>query len=107
MHELEPSALADFRAATPDAVLLDVREPFEYDLVHLDGAVLVPMTRLPAGIEKAIPDRTRPIIIYCHHGIRSVHAAAFLEHLGYEAVHNLTGGIDRLSIEVDPDVPRY
>ena len=107
MHELEPSALVEFRAAHPEAVLLDVREPFEYDLVHLDDAVLIPMMQLPARTEETFHDRSRPIIVYCHHGIRSVQAAAFLEHLGYEAVYNLTGGIDRLSIEVDPDVPRY
>ncbi len=47
------------------------------------------------------------IVTYCHHGIRSVSAGAFLERLGFTNVHSLTGGIDAWSCEVDPGVPRY
>lgn len=107
MRELDPAALETFRAEHPDAVLLDVREQAEYDFVRFDGAVLIPLMELPGRLEDALPRRDVPVVVCCHHGIRSMQAAMFLEHSGYEDVYNLSGGIDRYAMEVDSGFPRY
>ncbi len=85
--------------------LIDVREQWEYDIARLPGAQLIPLGRF----ERAIPtlDRAREIVIYCHHGMRSAMAVERLRAAGFERAHNLDGGIDRWSEEVDPSTPRY
>ena len=82
-----------------------MREQWEYDIARLPGAQLIPLGRF----ERAIPtlDRTREIVIYCHHGMRSAMAVERLRAAGFERAHNLDGGIDRWSEEVDPSTPRY
>ena len=85
--------------------LLDVRETWEYALVHLPGARHVPMAELPSRLRELDPDR--PVIVYCHHGIRSWHAACFLMEHGFDQVANLAGGIDAWSRDLDPALPRY
>ena len=91
------------------ALLLDVREPWEVSTARVlpDGfdVVLIPMNQIPARLAE-LP-RDRPIACLCHHGARSLHVAAFLEHHGFEQVANITGGIDAWSHERDPSVPRY
>lgn len=93
------------RGDTARVTLLDVREPWEYDLAHLPGATLVPLGTLPAAV--ATLDPTRPTVVYCHHGMRSLSAARFLAARGFHPVWNLEGGIDAWSLEVDADTPRY
>lgn len=85
--------------------LLDVREPVEHNLVHLPGSTLIPLGEL-VGRQHEL-DHTREIVVYCHLGIRSMHAVAFLRHAGVAGARNLRGGIDAWSAEVDPSVPRY
>jgi rhodanese-related sulfurtransferase len=84
--------------------LLDVREPFEYDMVHLD-AKLIPMNELPHRLSEL--DREREIILYCHSGVRSASAANFLRSNGFKRAKNLTGGIDMWAREIDPTMARY
>jgi rhodanese-related sulfurtransferase len=86
-------------------VLLDVREPWEYDTARIAGAQLVPMRELPARIGEI--DAAREVVAICHHGGRSLQVALFLEKQGFERVHNLVGGIDAWSRDVDPSVPTY
>lgn len=86
-------------------VLLDVREPYEFDLARIDGADLIPLGQLPARVNEL--DRSKEIFVMCHSGIRSEQAAEFLRSVGFSKVANVTGGIDAWSQEIDPDVPRY
>lgn len=101
--ELSPAEAAARVAA--GAFLLDVREPFEWQIARIDGAVLVPMREVPQRLD-AIP-RDRDVIVHCHHGMRSRSVMGFLRMQGYERVANLAGGIDAWSHEVDPAVPTY
>ena len=86
-------------------VLIDVREPCEYQLCRIEGAKLVPLGSLPASLQ-TLPD-VDEVICYCHHGMRSLDAAAWLRFQGIEKAKSLSGGIERWSVEVDPKVPRY
>ena len=86
-------------------VLLDVREPYEYSLAHLDGSVLIPLGTLPEKLGELSPDQE--IVAYCHHGMRSADAVGFLLQQGFKNVKNLVGGIDAWSVQVDPSIPRY
>jgi len=86
-------------------VLIDVREPWEYALCRIEGAKHVPLGTLAASLE-TLPD-VDEVICYCHHGMRSLDAAAWLRFQGIERAKSLAGGIERWSIEVDPKVPRY
>jgi molybdopterin/thiamine biosynthesis adenylyltransferase/rhodanese-related sulfurtransferase len=76
------------------AVLLDVREPVEWDAGHLEGAVHIPRAYLEERIEAAIPDRMTPVVVYCATGVRSAYGSATLGQLGYTNVANLGGGIE-------------
>ena len=86
-------------------VLLDVREQWEYNLAKIEGSVLIPLATLPGSLEKLDPQAE--IIAYCHHGMRSADATAFLLQQGFSNVKNLIGGIDAWSLQVDVSVPRY
>jgi rhodanese-related sulfurtransferase len=95
--------LADERREKP--VLLDVREPWEYEKARIDGATLVPMREVPSRIGQI--DEGKEVVAICHHGGRSMQVAMFLEKQGFKRVHNLVGGIDAWSRTVDPAVPLY
>jgi molybdopterin/thiamine biosynthesis adenylyltransferase/rhodanese-related sulfurtransferase len=85
--------------------LLDVREPWEYSTAQLHGATLIPLGELAQRADE-VP-RDADVVVYCHHGMRSARAVSMLRLAGWTRVHNLTGGIDRWSIEADSSVPRY
>jgi rhodanese-related sulfurtransferase len=86
-------------------VLIDVREPWEHQLCRIEGAKLIPLGTLAASLQ-TLPD-VDEVICYCHHGMRSLDAAAWLRVQGIEKTKSLAGGIERWSIDVDPKVPRY
>jgi rhodanese-related sulfurtransferase len=86
-------------------LLLDVREPWEYERARIEGARLVPMREVPGRLEEI--DQARDVVAICHHGGRSLQVAIFLEKSGYSKVHNLSGGVDAWSRTVDPAVPLY
>lgn len=90
-----------------DFLLVDVRQPEEYQIAALPGAVLIPLGELPARLEELEPYRERRIVVHCHHGGRSLHAVYKLRQLGYAGAQNLAGGIDLWSQMIDPQVPRY
>lgn len=104
-REITPEVLA-MRLARRDAlVVIDVREEWEHAITHLDGAELVPMSSIPSRVN-ALP-REVELVVYCHHGTRSAMVADYLRASGFPRVLNLTGGIDRWSVAVDPSIPRY
>jgi len=86
-------------------ILLDVREPWEYAICHLPGTVLIPMRDLPARMHEL--NKQAETVVICHHGVRSYHAARYLETLGFGDVINLSGGMAAWADEVDPALPRY
>jgi sulfur-carrier protein adenylyltransferase/sulfurtransferase len=85
--------------------LLDVREPFEHELVRLDGDLLIPLGDLEARQHELDPGRE--IVVYCHHGNRSGKATAFLRRQGFQNARNLSGGIEEWAVRIDPSLPRY
>lgn len=85
--------------------LLDVREQAEWDLVHLEGGELLTDALLEEILSDWAPDT--PIICYCHHGVRSLNAAAFLLQRGFSNVSSMRGGIDAWAQEIDSTLPRY
>jgi adenylyltransferase/sulfurtransferase len=87
--------------------LLDVRRPDEHATVALPGSVLVPLDEIEQRADEIEPPPGALIVAYCHHGVRSLSAAALLERLGFDAVASLRGGIDAWSVRVDPAVRRY
>lgn len=110
MHHLRAEQLADWLDddEQPQPLLLDVREPWEFELCHLDGAQLLPMNAVPAQLEQLRADAgARPIVCICHHGARSLQVGQFLEQRGFDGVCNLDGGIDAWAQQVDPTLARY
>lgn len=102
--QIQPFDLKRMLDAGQPVVLLDVREPDEYAYCALAGSVLIPLGEL-AGRAEEVPAGA-PVVVYCHHGVRSLSGAAILLRAGIEAM-SLAGGIDRWSLTVDPAVPRY
>ncbi|HXM81916.1 MAG TPA: rhodanese-like domain-containing protein [Burkholderiales bacterium] len=107
MQQISPSNLsawlADAGRARP--VLLDVREPWEYQTARIEGSTHVPMREVPARVAELDPDKE--VVVICHHGGRSLQVALFLEKQGFAHVHNLVGGVDAWARTVDPAVPVY
>ena len=107
MHHLTAPQLADWLADTAreKPILLDVREPWEFQTCHIDGATLIPMNTIPARQEELDPEAS--IVCICHHGARSMQVAAFLERNGFTQVTNLTGGVHAWAQQVDSSMPTY
>ena len=95
--------LAD--AGRDKPLLLDVREPWEWEAARIEGSQHMPMREVPARLGEIDPDRE--VVAICHHGGRSQQVAIFLEKNGFSKVHNLQGGVDAWSHTVDPAVPLY
>ena len=87
--------------------LVDVREEDEFAICRLEWAELIPLAQLTEQAPSRLVDKDKPIVVYCHHGMRSQHAVQILHCLGYEEVYNLTGGIAAWANEIDRDMPRY
>jgi len=106
--EITPQDVQRRLAAGEQLTLIDVREPGEFQLARIDGAELVPMGSVPAELSRldARADEA-PLIVYCHHGVRSLNVVHWLRQQGVDACQSMAGGIDRWSLEIDPDVPRY
>ncbi len=99
---------ADAAAAAgrdPSTVLVDVREPFEWDIVHVNGARHLPLRELPARLSEL--DGHADVLVYCHHGTRSRQAVELLKAAGFSKARSVRGGIDAWATEVDPRLPRY
>jgi molybdopterin/thiamine biosynthesis adenylyltransferase/rhodanese-related sulfurtransferase len=114
----ELAAELDAAAAKPDGVpdptgarmtLLDVREPWEVQVAHLPGALVVPLGLLEGELEQGIAglEPSNPVVVFCHHGVRSAAALEMLRARGFANARHLEGGIEAWSRTVDRDVPRY
>lgn len=88
-----------------DLLLLDVREPSEINIAALAGTTHIPMNAIPMRAEELPKDKD--IVVMCHHGMRSMQVALYLERLGFDKLYNLRGGIDAWSREVDSTIPLY
>jgi rhodanese-related sulfurtransferase len=86
-------------------LLLDVREPWEFQHCHIEGSELIPMGQIPAAFPEL--DFDRETVVICHHGIRSRHVALYLENMGFTNLINLSGGVAAWAREVDPHMPTY
>jgi rhodanese-related sulfurtransferase len=95
--------LADASRTKP--VLLDVREPWEFQTCHIEGSLPIPMNTVPARLTEL--DEDAAIVCICHHGARSMSVAAFLERNGFTQVTNLTGGVHAWAQQVDNTMPTY
>lgn len=105
VSEIEPTQLAQRIASGEKLEIIDVREPYEWQIGHIPGARLVPLGTIAEEIPRL--DKKRTIILYCKVGARSLHAAQQLARAGASDVRNLAGGIVRWIDEVDPDMTRY
>lgn len=85
--------------------VVDVRESFELEIASIPGADHIPLSSLPSRLDEIAIER--PVVVVCHHGIRSASACGWLVREGRTDVHNLSGGIDAWSTDVDPGIPRY
>lgn len=92
-------------ASRENPVLLDVRENWEFETCHIEGARLMPMNTVPVTV--ADLEAEQPIVCICHHGVRSMHVATYLEQQGYSQVINLSGGIHAWAQQVDRSMPTY
>lgn len=105
VQPISPAELHQRLQRGDDLQLVDVRQPWEHELVNLPGSDLLPMPEIPVRVDEL--DRSRPVVAYCHHGIRSEQVGAFLVHCGFREVYSLEGGIDAYAQEVDPELARY
>src|SRR5579872_5577286 len=99
---IEPRAVHAMMEKGEPFFLLDCREPWEYQTAHIDGCTLIPMEQIPQKLAEIPKDQ--PVVVYCHAGIRSFNAAAWLKRQGLNAL-SMSGGIDQWSMEIDPKVP--
>lgn len=105
IDHLGPRQVAERLRGDDPPLLIDVREEWERQIAAIPGSRHIPMMELPARLDEV--ERDRPLILYCHHGTRSLQAARWLERQGYDRLANLDGGIDEWSQQVDPHTPRY
>jgi len=107
MSELEitPAELKKKLDSGEKVLLVDVREPWEHQTCRIEGARLIPMRNIPANFQSL--DVEEPVVCYCHHGMRSLDVAVWLQKQGVESARSLAGGIDKWSAEIDPKVLRY
>jgi len=86
-------------------LLLDVREPWEFQIAQIEGSHLIPMRQISQ--QAATLDPNQEIVLICHHGIRSRQVGYFLESAGFANLINLTGGVEAWARDVDPNMPTY
>ncbi|MGA2844434.1 MAG: rhodanese-like domain-containing protein [Candidatus Acidiferrales bacterium] len=103
--EVAPGDVKDMLARGEKLFLVDVREKWEYDTTHIEGSVLIPLREIPANLVRL--EAASELVLFCHHGMRSLDAAAWLRSQGVVGARSMAGGIDRWSAEIDPNVPRY
>ncbi len=105
MRHFSPKELKVHLEQGAKPVLLDVREPWEYDYCRIEGSALIPMGQIHRQLDEIDP--SAEVVVICHHGIRSRQVAYYLETQGYDDVINLEGGVERWAQEVEPTMRRY
>ena len=86
-------------------LLLDVRQPWEYDICRIEGCILIPMAQVPTQLNKL--DKDRETVVICHHGIRSRQVGYYLEQAGFNNVINLKGGVNAWAKVIDKTMATY
>ncbi len=104
--EITVAQLQTLLASPEKPLLLDVREPWEYQTAHIEGSTLIPMNEIPGRAHQEL-DEESPILVLCHHGARSLSVAAWLRQQGFDKAQSVAGGIDAWSRQIDSHVPRY
>lgn len=107
VQQIRPEQLAARLKAGEPVYLLDVRQPEEHEFCHLPGDVLIPLPELHSRIDEVQPPSDALVVVYCHHGVRSLSGAAIVKRAGHENVASLSGGIEEWAVRIDPNVPRY
>jgi rhodanese-related sulfurtransferase len=105
--EIDVNSVAALRSSGEQFLLLDVREPDEFEIAKIADAQLIPMQQIPARLAELEPYRHQRIVVQCHHGGRSLRVTHYLRGQGFDQAQNLSGGIDAWSVAIDPSVPRY
>ena len=106
-EEISPQQLAQLLAESANICVVDCREADEWGFNKIEGAKHWPLSKFP-GLGPALLESTdSPMVIYCHHGVRSLHLTRWLRHQGRREVYSMQGGIDRWSREIDLGVPLY
>lgn len=105
MRHFTPRQLKEHLDGGGEPLLLDVREPWEFQVCAIDGSTLAPMRTIPQAVQTLDPERETVVI--CHHGIRSRQVAFYLERAGFKNVVNLDGGVAAWAQDVDPNMPTY
>lgn len=103
--EINPREVKEFLARGGNTLFVDVREKWEHDTARIEGSTLISLREIPGNM--SVFERADGIVLFCHHGMRSLDAAAWLRSQGVASARSMAGGIDRWAIEVDPSVPRY
>jgi rhodanese-related sulfurtransferase len=104
-YEITPQELRQRQERNEELVLLDVREPWERQTASIADSTHIAMADIPACLQELDPEKH--IVVYCHHGMRSLSVTDWLRKQGYEKVQSMAGGIDRWSLQIDARVPRY
>ena len=106
--EVTPQQVKQRLASGEKLFLIDVREPSEHQTASIKDTQLIPMRTVPANLQQleAMSDEA-PLIVFCHHGVRSLQVVQWLREQGIENCQSMSGGIDRWSYEIDSTVPRY
>ncbi len=105
--ETSPQEVKNRLDRKDDFVLLDCREQGEYDLVHIENSRLLPMSELETRVGELGDLKEKEIVVYCHHGRRSMMVTTWMLAHGFSHVKSMAGGIDRWSEEIDPSLQRY
>jgi rhodanese-related sulfurtransferase len=105
--EIHPQKVRELIDIGQNFLLLDVRRPHEWEAAHISSAKLVPLDQLGGRLEELGEWRKAPVVVYCHHGMRSRQAAAWLRQAGFKNVYSMAGGIEAWSLLIDQSVPRY
>lgn len=106
-EEIDVTDAAELLQSPGTARWIDCREADEWHLCHIEGAELLPLSNFAEETRRKLGDPGQHLIIYCHHGVRSLNATRWLRHQGYARAQSLRGGIDRWTDLVDPTLPRY
>ena len=104
-YTIAPNQLKELIDEGKRFILLDVREQWEYEIVHIQGATLIPLGELPRRFREIA--QGVEVVVYCHWGMRSLDAAFLLQQLGFKSVKSLVGGIDQWAQEIDTQLHRY
>lgn len=105
--EVHPAQVKQWLDQHEEVLILDVRQPKEWNTTHIEGATLIPLDQLDAKASTLEDWKNRRIVVHCHHGVRSMNGTALLRAKGFGNVHSMAGGIDAWSLIVDPGVRRY